>query len=93
MEMRMTNKTTEGLRDAVAFAKGDKSKAASALHVLQRFSYLARSSGTDPAGLATLPGGRERCLAMAKAESINADVVGADRMAFERMGAAYLRFR
>jgi predicted nucleic acid-binding protein len=30
---------------------------------------------------------------VAAAESINADVVGADRIAFERLGAGYLRFR
>jgi predicted nucleic acid-binding protein len=30
---------------------------------------------------------------VATAESINADVVGADRIAFERLGAGYLRFR
>ena len=30
---------------------------------------------------------------VATAESINADVVGADRAAFERLGARYLRFR
>ena len=30
---------------------------------------------------------------VASAESINADVVGADRAAFERLGARYLRFR
>jgi predicted nucleic acid-binding protein len=30
---------------------------------------------------------------IATAESINADVVGADRAAFERLGARYLRFR
>jgi predicted nucleic acid-binding protein len=30
---------------------------------------------------------------VATAESLNADVVGADRMAFERLGARYLRFR
>ena len=30
---------------------------------------------------------------VATAESINADVVGADRIVFERLGAAYLRFR
>ena len=30
---------------------------------------------------------------VATAESINADVVGADRTAFERLGARYLRFR
>ena len=30
---------------------------------------------------------------VATAESINADVVGADRSAFERLGARYLRFR
>jgi hypothetical protein len=30
---------------------------------------------------------------IATAESINADVVGADRAAFERLGAGYLRFR
>jgi predicted nucleic acid-binding protein len=29
----------------------------------------------------------------ATAESLNADVVGADRAAFERLGARYLRFR
>ena len=29
---------------------------------------------------------------VATAESINADVVGADRIAFERLGAGYLRF-
>lgn len=30
---------------------------------------------------------------VATAESLNADVVGADRPAFERLGARYLRFR
>ena len=30
---------------------------------------------------------------VATAESINADVVGADRAAFERLGSRYLRFR
>ena len=30
---------------------------------------------------------------VATAESINADIVGADRTAFERLGAHYLRFR
>jgi predicted nucleic acid-binding protein len=30
---------------------------------------------------------------VATADSINADVVGADRAAFERLGARYLRFR
>jgi predicted nucleic acid-binding protein len=30
---------------------------------------------------------------VATAESINADIVGADRAAFERLGAHYLRFR
>ena len=30
---------------------------------------------------------------VATAESINADIVGADRIAFERLGAGYLRFR
>jgi len=30
---------------------------------------------------------------VATAESINADVVGAERIAFERLGAGYLRFR
>lgn len=30
---------------------------------------------------------------VATAESINADIVGADRVAFERLGARYLRFR
>ena len=30
---------------------------------------------------------------IATAESINADIVGADRIAFERLGARYLRYR
>ena len=30
---------------------------------------------------------------VATAESINADIVGADRIAFERLGARYLRYR
>jgi len=30
---------------------------------------------------------------VATAESLNADIVGADRAAFERLGARYLRFR
>jgi len=30
---------------------------------------------------------------VATAESIDADVVGADRIAFERLGARYLRYR
>jgi predicted nucleic acid-binding protein len=37
-------------------------------------------------------GENDACL-VATAESINADVVGADRAAFERLGARYLRFR
>jgi predicted nucleic acid-binding protein len=39
------------------------------------------------------PLGENDAWLVATAESLNADIVGADRAAFERLGARYLRFR
>jgi len=37
--------------------------------------------------------GKNDAWLVATADALNADVVGADRAAFERLGARYLRFR
>jgi predicted nucleic acid-binding protein len=71
---------------------------AAALASLQRFSiqglHLAQAR---PCALlqrrATRRMGENDAWLVATAESIDADVVGADRIAFERLGAGYLRFR
>ena len=56
------------------------------LHLAQarRCALLQRRSGRRM--------GENDAWLVATAESINADVVGADRAAFERLGARYLRF-
>jgi predicted nucleic acid-binding protein len=51
----------------------------------QRCALLQRRSGRRM--------GENDAWLVATAESINADVVGADRKAFERLGRAYLSFR
>ena len=71
---------------------------AAALSSLQRFSiqglHLARARRCALLQRrATRRMGENDAWLVATAESINADVVGADRIAFERLGAGYLRFR
>ena len=71
---------------------------AAALASLQRFSihglHLAQARRCAlPQRRAARRMGENDAWLVATAESINADVVGADRIAFERLGAAYLRFR
>jgi hypothetical protein len=44
-------------------------------------------------GLAQKKSGENDAWLVATAESIDADIVGADRIAFERLGARYLRYR
>jgi len=71
---------------------------AAALASLQRFSILdlhfaqARRCALLQRRAKRRMGENDAWL-VATAESINADVVGADRIAFERLGAGYLRFR
>ncbi len=71
---------------------------AAALASLQRFSI----QGLHPAQArrcallqrrATRQMGENDAWLIATAESINADILGADRMAFERLGTRYLRYR
>jgi predicted nucleic acid-binding protein len=71
---------------------------AAALSSLQRFSiqglHLAQARRCALLQRrATRRIGENDAWLVATAESINADVVGADRIAFERLGAGYLRFR
>ena len=71
---------------------------AAALSSLQRFSiqglHLAQARRCALLQRrATRRMGENDAWLVATAESINADVVGADRIAFERLGAGYLRFR
>lgn len=71
---------------------------AAALSSLQRFSiqglHLAQAQRCALLQRrATRRMGENDAWLVATAESINADVVGADRIAFERLGAGYLRFR
>jgi predicted nucleic acid-binding protein len=71
---------------------------AAALSSLQRFSiqgvHLAQARRCALfQRRATRRMGENDAWLVATAESINADVVGADRIAFERLGAGYLRFR
>jgi hypothetical protein len=71
---------------------------ASALRSLRRFSIVglhlahARRCALLQRRSARRLGENDAWLA-ATAETIDADVVGADRQAFERMGSRYLRFR
>jgi predicted nucleic acid-binding protein len=71
---------------------------AAALASLQRFSILgvhfaqARRCALLQRRAKRRMGENDAWL-VATAESINADVVGADRIAFEHLGAGYLRFR
>jgi predicted nucleic acid-binding protein len=71
---------------------------AAALSSLQRFSiqglHLAQARRCALLQRrATRRMGENDAWLVATAESINADVVGAERIAFERLGAGYLRFR
>jgi predicted nucleic acid-binding protein len=71
---------------------------AAALSSLQRFSiqglHLAQARRCALLQRrATRRMGENDAWLVATAESINADVVGADRIAFERLGTGYLRFR
>lgn len=71
---------------------------ATAMSALQRFSIqgLQLAQARRCALLQRRSGrrmGENDAWLVATAESINADVVGADRAAFERLGARYLRFR
>jgi predicted nucleic acid-binding protein len=71
---------------------------AAALSSLQRFSiqglHLAQARRCALLQRrATRRMGENDAWLVATAESINADVVGADRIAFERLGAGYLCFR
>jgi predicted nucleic acid-binding protein len=71
---------------------------AAALASLQRFSIqgLQLAQARRCALLqrrATRRMGENDAWLVATAESINADIVGADRVAFERLGDRYLRYR
>ena len=77
----------EGAADEDATAASLQRFAIQGLHLAQakRCALLQRRSSRRM-------GGNDAWL-VATAESINADIVGADRAAFERLGARYLRFR
>ena len=69
-----------------------------ALTALQRFSIQGlQLAQAQRCGLLQRRGARRMgehdAWLVATAQSINADVVGSDRAAFERLGTAYLRFR
>jgi predicted nucleic acid-binding protein len=70
---------------------------AAALASLQRFAiqglHLAQARRCALLRRAARRLGENDAWLVATAESIDADVVGADRKAFERLGARYLRFR
>ena len=71
---------------------------AAALAALQRFSiqglHLAQARRCALLQRrATRRHGENDAWLVATAESIEADIVGADRIAFERLGARYLRYR
>jgi predicted nucleic acid-binding protein len=71
---------------------------AAALASLQRFSiqglHLVQAQRCAPLQRrATRRMGENDAWLVATAQSINADIVGADRIAFERLGTRYLRFR
>ena len=79
------------------FLEGAANEAA-ALASLQRFSipglHLAQARRCALLQRrATRRMGENDAWLVATAESINADIVGADRIAFERLGARYLRYR
>lgn len=77
----------EGAIDPVATARSLQRFAIHGLHLTQarRCALLQRR--------ATRRMGENDAWLVATADSIDADVVGADRAAFERLGARYLRFR
>lgn len=62
-------------------------------------AYLIDLERETAAGIHSAPAScvttswRERRVARGHAESLDADIVGAVRTAFERLGARYLRFR
>jgi len=77
----------EGAVDEDATAASLQRFAIQGLHLAQakRCALLRRRSSRRM--------GENDAWLVATAESINADIVGADRAAFERLGARYLRFR
>jgi hypothetical protein len=77
----------EGAADEDATAASLQRFAIQGLHLAQakRCALLQRRSSQRM--------GENDAWLVATAESINADIVGADRAAFERLGARYLRFR
>jgi hypothetical protein len=77
----------EGAADEDATAASLQRFAIQGLHLAQakRCALLQRRSSRRM--------GENDAWLVATAESINADIVGADRAAFERLGARYLRFR
>jgi hypothetical protein len=78
----------EGAADEVtAFAALQRRFSIQGLHLAQarRCALLQRRASRRM--------GENDAWLVATAESIPADIVGADRTAFERLGAAYLRFR
>jgi len=77
----------EGAADETAAFASLRRFAIQGLHVAQarRCALLRRRASRRM--------GENDAWLVATAESINADVVGADRAAFERLGARYLRFR
>jgi predicted nucleic acid-binding protein len=77
----------EGATDEAAASSSLQRFSIQGLHLAQarRCALLQRR--------ATRRMGENDAWLVATAESINADVVGADRIAFERLGAGYLRFR
>ena len=76
----------EGAADESAAMSALQRFSIQGLHLAQarRCALLQRRSGRRM--------GENDAWLVATAESINADVVGADRAAFERLGARYLRF-
>jgi predicted nucleic acid-binding protein len=77
----------EGAADEVAAFASLQRFASQGLHLAQarRCAVLQRRAARRP--------GENDAWLVATAESLDADVVGADRAAFERLGARYLRFR
>ena len=77
----------EGAADEAAAVASLQRFAIQGLHLAQarRCALLQRR--------ATRRMGENDAWLVATAESINADIVGADRIAFERLGRRYLRYR
>ncbi len=77
----------EGAADETAALPSLQRFSIQGLHLAQarRYAFLQRR--------ATRRMGENDAWLVATAESINADIVGAGRIAFERLGARYLRYR